>query len=80
MDETTKEKIANKINKDTRNTGGADDIEYQIYLQLVTETYDNGEYRLPLWLPLSLEQKLDMMLHQRILPEVEIMQFLIDEE
>jgi hypothetical protein len=49
-------------------------------VKLVTETYDPGEYRLPLWLPLSLEQKLDMLMHQGITEEVELMQFLIDEE
>ena len=55
-------------------------IDFEIYKRLVTQTYDPSEYRLPLWLPLSLEQKLDMILHQRIDEEVEMMQFLIDEE
>jgi len=55
-------------------------VDFEIYKRLVTETYDASEYRLPLWLPLSLEQKLDMVLHQRIDEEVEMMQFLIDEE
>ena len=63
MDDETKKKIASKLNYVCKNQAIDDDIEYQIYLQFVTETYDNGEYRLPLWLPLSLEQKLDMMLH-----------------
>jgi len=56
------------------------DYSFQVYVRLVTETYDADEYRLPLWLPLSLEQKLDMLLHQKISEEAEIMQFLIDEE
>lgn len=38
-------------------------VDFEIYKRLVTETYDASEYRLPLWLPLSLEQKLDMVLH-----------------
>lgn len=33
------------------------------YKKLVNEVYDEKEYRLPLWLPLSLEEKLDMILH-----------------
>lgn len=53
---------------------------FNVFKNLVTETFDPQEYRLPLWLPLSLEQKLDMVLHQRIDEEVEMMQFLIDEE
>ena len=59
---------------------GEQNIDFEIYKRLVTQTYDPSEYRLPLWLPLSLEQKLDMILHQRIDEEVEMMQFLIDEE
>lgn len=56
-------------------------IDFQIYQRLVEETYDKfSEYRLPLWLPLSLEQKLDMLMHQRLDEEVEMMQFLLDEE
>lgn len=57
-----------------------EDVEYQMFLKLVNETFDQGEYRLSLWLPLSLEQKLDMLLHQTIPEECELMQFLIDEE
>lgn len=53
---------------------------FNVFKNLVTETFDQAEYRLPLWLPLSLEQKLDMILHQRVDEEVEMMQFLIDEE
>lgn len=55
------------------NQEGGDDPDFQAYLELATETYDPAEYRLPLWLPLSLEQKLDMILHQRIPEEVEMM-------
>ena len=57
-----------------------DSYEGQIYMSLAKDKYDPGEYRLPLWLPLTLEQKLDMLLHQRNHEEVEMMQFLIDEE
>lgn len=67
-------------NAQERNKEGGSNVEFEIYKRLVDETYDASEYRLPLWLPLSLEQKLDMLLHQRIDEEVEMMQFLIDEE
>lgn len=63
------------VNQDMENN-----FEYQTYKKLVEQTYDPTEYRLPLWLPLTLDQKLDMLLHQRISEEVEMMQFLIDEE
>lgn len=39
-----------------------------------------GEYRLSLWLPLTLKEKLDMILHQRSEEEMEIMLFLLDQE
>jgi hypothetical protein len=63
-----------------KNLEGENLVEFEIYKKLVTETYDLSEYRLPLWLPLSIEQKLDMILHERVDEEVEMMQFLIDEE
>lgn len=62
------------------NLEGENLLFFNVFKNLVTETFDQTEYRLPLWLPLSLEQKLDMVLHQRVDEEVEMMQFLIDEE
>ena len=45
------------------NLEGESLLFFNVFKNLVTETFDQTEYRLPLWLPLSLEQKLDMVLH-----------------
>jgi len=52
----------------------------QVYYYLKEHLYDELEYRLPLWLPLTLAEKLDMLMHQRIDEEMEIMIFLIQQE
>jgi len=51
------------LNLQERELEKGRNVDFEIYKRLVTETYDASEYRLPLWLPLSLEQKLDMVLH-----------------
>lgn len=83
MDEAMKRgplRLGRKKVEEGGNQEGWEDPDFLAYHGLATETYDPAEYRLPLWLPLSLEQKLDMILHQRIPEEVEMMQFLVDEE
>lgn len=52
----------------------------KVYLDLVDKEFDEKEYRLSLWLPLSIEEKLDMILNQKIEEEMEIMVFLVEEE
>jgi len=42
--------------------------------------YDDHEERMSLWLPLSLKDKLNMILHQRNNQEFEIMLMLLDQE
>jgi len=42
--------------------------------------YDDHEERMSLWLPLSLKDKLNMIMHQRNPEEVEIMLMLLDQE
>ncbi len=34
-----------------------------IFKKLTHEIFDDTEYRLPLWLPLTQDQKLDMIMH-----------------
>jgi hypothetical protein len=52
----------------------------KVYHKLAEEEFDTKEYRLSLWLPLSIEEKLDMILNQRIEEEMEMMVFLVEEE
>ncbi|CDW74117.1 polycystic kidney disease 2-like 1 [Stylonychia lemnae] len=54
--------------------------KFEIYKKLKDEIFDESEYRLSLWLPLSRQEKLDMILHQRVEEEMEIMIFMLDEE
>lgn len=56
------------------------DHKYRLYKGLVRGIIEKTEYRLPLWLPLSLEEKLDMLMHQRNDDEAEMMIFLIENE
>jgi len=49
-------------------------------LKLCTQEFDENEYRLSLWLPLSVEEKVDMVLNQKSTDELEIMMFLLEEE
>ncbi len=42
--------------------------------------YDDHEERMSLWLPLSLKDKLNMILHQKNNQEFEIMLMLLDQE
>lgn len=51
-----------------------------IFKKLKLEMFDWSEYRLSLWLPLSLREKLDMLLHERIEEEMEMMIFLLEQE
>eukprot|EP00347_Sterkiella_histriomuscorum_P005839 403355073 len=66
------------IERLTKKGGG--NVKFEIYKKLQGEIFDESEYRLSLWLPLTQQQKLDMILHQRIEEEMEIMIFLLDEE
>ena len=54
--------------------------EVDIYENMVNVVFDKNEQRLPLWMLMSYDQKLDMLMHERIEEEAEIMQFLIDVE
>lgn len=56
------------------------DHKLVLYKALTRHILEKVEYRLPLWLPLTLEEKLDMLIHQRVEDEAEIMVFLIEEE
>lgn len=51
-----------------------------LYIKLKTEMYDDNEQRLSLWLPLSINEKLDMIMHQRNPDEMEIMIYLLNQE
>jgi hypothetical protein len=53
---------------------------FEIYRKLSQEMYDDTEYRLSLWLPLTLKEKIDMIMHQRIEDELEIMLYLLEQE
>lgn len=53
---------------------------YTLYKKLKNDVFDEGEYRLSLWLPLTIKEKIDMMLHQRVEDEMEIMLFLLESE
>mmetsp|Transcript_3290 Transcript_3290/g.3274 ORF Transcript_3290/g.3274 Transcript_3290/m.3274 type:complete len:98 (-) Transcript_3290:55-348(-) len=48
-----------KIKKDIQKGVSKSDI----YLRLCTQEFDENEYRLSLWLPLSVEEKVDMVLN-----------------
>lgn len=54
--------------------------KYLIFKKLKKELYDETEYRMQLWLPLTLTEKLDMMLHQRNNHELHMMIHLLDQE
>lgn len=47
-DSTSKNLLEKDMDEESR-------VEFEIYKKLVTQTYDLSEYRLPLWLPLSIE-------------------------
>ena len=49
-----------------------------LFSKLKNEMYDDHEERMSLWLPLSLKDKLNMIMHQRNPEEVEIMLMLLD--
>ena len=42
---------------------GGERSKFEIYKKLKEEIFDESEYRLSLWLPLSRDEKLDMILH-----------------
>jgi hypothetical protein len=71
-------KFIRKMKKKKLKKG--ENIKRIIFEKLKEEIYDDNEYRLYLWMPLSLEEKLDMIMHQRVEDEMEIMIFLLDEE
>ena len=54
--------------------------QLKVFMRLAEEEFGASEYRLSLWLPLTLEQKLDMILNQRMEEEMELMIFLVEEE
>ena len=68
-------KIINKMKSKETNTA-----DFQLYEKLKDDIFDETEQRLTLWLPLSYEQKVDMILHQRIEEEMEIMVLLLEQE
>ena len=49
-----------------------------MFSKLKNEMYDDQEERMSLWLPLTLKDKLNMIMHQRNPEEVEIMLMLLD--
>jgi hypothetical protein len=63
MDEALKNSGQSNQRPENQENEIFETYEGQVYMSLATEKYDPGEYRLPLWMPLTLEQKLDMMLH-----------------
>ena len=67
-----------KIVQKLKNSPNSSRIE--LYKKLTDKVYEQGEYRMSLWLPLALKEKLDMIMHQRIEGEIEIMVFLLDQE
>ena len=69
--------ISNEVPKIVKNKKMS---KLAIYRKLKEEMFEDTEYRLSLWLPLTLQQKLDMVMHQKSEEEIEFMLFLIDQE
>jgi hypothetical protein len=69
--------ISNKILKTVQNLQ-SEQSGALLFSKLKNEMYDDQEERMSLWLPLSLKDKLNMIMHQRNPEEVEIMLMLLD--
>jgi hypothetical protein len=69
--------ISNKILKTVQNLQ-SEQSGALLFSKLKNEMYDDQEERMSLWLPLSLKDKLNMIMHQRNPEEAEIMLMLLD--
>ena len=72
--------ISNDISKNIEALRKEKKSNLEIFEQLNLRMYDPNEQRLQLWLLLPQNEKLDMMLHQRVDIEMKIMLYLVDME
>ncbi len=63
-------------NKEEKRKGSISRLN--LFKKLKERIYHDSEYRMSLWLPLTLKEKVDMLMHQRDDDEMEIITYLLD--